>query len=77
MSKTTIEVRDLPIRIAEVLSQAAAGTEVIVTTNQVPLARLIPLAPDQPRIPGLHLGAMSAAADFDAPLPEGFWDGKS
>jgi antitoxin (DNA-binding transcriptional repressor) of toxin-antitoxin stability system len=75
MSTTTVEVQELPARLAEVLSLASAGTEVIVTEGQVPRARLVPLAPAQARIPGLHLGAIQTSEDFDAPLPEDFWTG--
>jgi hypothetical protein len=28
-----------------------------------------------PRVPGLHAGAILAADDFDAPLPDEFWAG--
>jgi antitoxin (DNA-binding transcriptional repressor) of toxin-antitoxin stability system len=72
---TTIEVRDLHDRFAEVLSLAAAGTEVILTEGQIPRARLVPLAPGPARVPGLHPGAIRTADDFDAPLPEDFWAG--
>ena len=78
MASTEIEVRELPVRLSEMLSLAAAGTEVIVTDGSVPRARLVPLsAPGQARVPGLHPGAMQAADDFDAPLPEEFWTGGS
>lgn len=58
MSTTTIDVQELPARFAEVLALAAAGNEVIVTDKQVPLARLVPLASDRPRILGLHAGTI-------------------
>jgi len=75
MCVTTIDVQELPTRFSEVLSLAAAGSEVIVTANQVPVARLVPLTSGQARIPGLHAGAMSTSDDFDAPLAEDFWTG--
>jgi hypothetical protein len=31
---------------------------------------------DGPRTPGLHAGAIQAAEDFDAPLPDEFWAGR-
>ncbi len=76
MSRTTVDVRELPARFAEVVSLATAGEEVIVTENHVPKARLVPLAPGSGRTAGLHSGAIVAAEDFDAPLPEDFWEGK-
>lgn len=75
VSTTTVDVRELPTRFAEVLSLAAAGSEVIVTENRVPLARLIPLTPGLARVPGLHAGASTTSKDFDDPLPEEFWVG--
>lgn len=75
MSTTTVDVRELSTRFAELLSSATEGTEVIVTQNDIPLAKLIPLAEPKTRIPGLHAGAISAAPDFDAPLPDDFWLG--
>ncbi len=75
MPTTTVEVQELSSRFAEFLSLAEAGAEVIVTVNDVPLARLIPLRQGPARVPGLHAGAMRTAADFDAPLPDDFWAG--
>lgn len=75
MSTTTVEVQDLQARFGELLSLAAAGTEVIVTEGQVPRARLVPLVPGRARILGLHQGDIQTSDDFDAPLPEDFWTG--
>jgi len=73
---TTVEVQELPARFAELISLAAGGTEVIVTEGSTPRARLVPLPTGQVRVAELHPGAIEAAADFDAPLPEEFWSGK-
>ena len=67
---TTIDVRDLSSQFASLLSQAAAGAEVIVTDGAVAKARLVPLTAAGPRIPGLHFGSIQTAADFDAPMPD-------
>ncbi len=75
MAVTTVEVHEVPHRWAELVSLASAGAEVIVTEGSVPRARLVPLAPSQSRVPGLHAGAIRAAADFDDPLPDDFWAG--
>lgn len=76
MTPTQVEVHDLPARFAEVLALAAAGTDVIVTDGNIPRARLLPLPGGVGRVPGLHQGAIQAADDFDAPLPEEFWTGQ-
>jgi antitoxin (DNA-binding transcriptional repressor) of toxin-antitoxin stability system len=75
MATTEVEVHDLARRLDELVSLAAGGTEVIVTEGHVPRARLLPLPKGQQRSPGLHAGAIRAADDFDAPLPDAFWLG--
>jgi putative addiction module component (TIGR02574 family) len=70
---TTIDIRDLPARLDEALALAATGQEVILLDGPTPRARLIPFADSGERIAGLHAGAINAAADFDAPLPE-IWE---
>jgi antitoxin (DNA-binding transcriptional repressor) of toxin-antitoxin stability system len=77
MAVTQVDVRELPVRLAELLALAGAGTEVIVTEGNVPRARLLPLGAARTRIPGLHPGSITVADDFDAPLPEDFWAGGS
>jgi antitoxin (DNA-binding transcriptional repressor) of toxin-antitoxin stability system len=66
-------VNDLPAKFQEIVSLAAAGTEVLVTDGNAPRAKLVPLSQGGARIPGLHPGAVQTSDDFDAPLPEDFW----
>ena len=73
---TAIDVRELPARLDEALAVASAGGEVILLEGSTPRARLVPLGPAPPRVAGLHPGAIQAAADFDAPLPDDFWAGQ-
>jgi len=75
MSSTSIEIHDLPSRFEEMISLAQAGAEVVVTENKVPKAKLIALPTLNGRVAGLHKGAISTTADFDAPLPDEFWTG--
>ena len=74
---TTIEVRDLPERFQEMLNLASAGGEVILTDGDVPKARLVPCNRPAPRVAGLNAGKFWMAPDFDDPLPDEFWFGKS
>ena len=75
MSPTTIDILQLPSRLNEAIRLANSGTEVIVTENNVPRARLVPLSVGGKRVAGLHAGAIQLADDFDAPLPDDFWLG--
>ena len=76
MPTTKVDIQELPGCFTKLVSLAMAGTEVIVTEGNIPRARLVPLSPGRSRIAGLHRGAIKAAKDFDAPLPEEFWVGK-
>ena len=75
MPDTAIGVQELPERFAEVVTLVDPGAEVIVRERAVPRARLVALAPGQPRWAGLHPGAITATCDFDDPLPEELWHG--
>lgn len=70
---TAIDIRELPARFDEAIALASAGGEVVLLEGSVPRASLVALAPTSPRTAGLHPGALQAAPDFDAPLPEDFW----
>lgn len=74
---TRIEVRELSARWAEAFSLLAAGAEVIVIEGGTPRARLMPYEEPPPRAAGLHAGAIQATSDFDAPLPDEFWTGRT
>jgi antitoxin (DNA-binding transcriptional repressor) of toxin-antitoxin stability system len=74
---TTIDIRELPTRLAEVLALATAGREVVLVDGSTPRARLVPMGSTPERVAGLHPGAIQAASDFDAPLREDVWAGPS
>ena len=62
LPRLSVEERAL---ISKVLHDLAAGGQESVAPSAGPARRV-----------GLHAGAWEAAADFDAPLPEGFWLGE-
>ena len=62
-------LRDLPF-------QAGETVEVVIHSRPVPQAVTNgTTTPAPPRILGLHAGAFTVSADFDAPLPDEFWLG--
>jgi antitoxin (DNA-binding transcriptional repressor) of toxin-antitoxin stability system len=78
MRSITIQVTELVSRLRELLALAEGGAEILIQEGDTPRARLgPPPLPGQPRTPGLHPGAFQPAQDFDAPLPDEFWLGKS
>ena len=72
----TIDVNEAQSRFSEILSLVSEGTEIILTEDNKPVARLIPLeSSNTPRIAGLHNGVIWTSGDFDQPLPDEFWTG--
>jgi len=56
--------------LSQLVDRAAAGEEIIIAKNGVPLARLVPLeARPTRRIPGGWEHGVRISDDFDAPLP--------
>jgi len=67
-----VSLYDAKTRLSELVEQAAAGREIVITKSGKPKARLVPLAPKDTRhlrIPGRGKGKGWIAPDFDAPLP--------
>ncbi len=70
----TIDVADVQNDLAGILSLLAEGAEIILTSNDKPLARLIPIASSETqRVAGLHEGTIWTSDDFAEPLPDEFW----
>ena len=73
---------DLPPEVADNLTAKAAqeGWDVAGYVRQLAVRDSDGRAegPEEPalRTPGLHAGRYWIAADFDAPLPDGFWLGE-
>jgi antitoxin (DNA-binding transcriptional repressor) of toxin-antitoxin stability system len=65
-----IDVREAQVRLGELLSEELPGGEFVLTEDNKPIARVIPISS---RVAGLHAGTIWTSADFDEPLPDGFW----
>ena len=76
MQTKTVDVHEAQAQLVELLSLVTAGTEIIITEGNTPMARIVPITgANKPRAAGLHPGAIWASDDFDEPLPEEFWTG--
>lgn len=76
MSSKTVDVQEAQHQLAELLSLAQQGNEVIIAEDNKPIARLVPITPSgKPRVAGLHVGAMRTRDDFNEALPDEFWTG--
>lgn len=76
-SSLTVDIEEAQIQFRELLARVAEGTEVILTEQNRPLARLSPI-PNAAghRTADLHPGAFRPSDDFDAPLPDELWSGE-
>jgi antitoxin (DNA-binding transcriptional repressor) of toxin-antitoxin stability system len=78
MTSVTINVAELPGRLAEALDLVRAGTEVVVQDAAGPVAKLVPVTPPAKRdwVFNMHPGAMVMREDFDDYIdPEDFLKG--
>ena len=65
----TVNMHEAKTRLSELVEQAAAGEEIVISRAGKPRARLVPLKPVTKRKPGGWKGKTWIADDFDAPLP--------
>jgi prevent-host-death family protein len=66
----TVNIHAAKTHLSRLVDRAAAGEEIIIARAGKPVARLAPLAREQPRRrAGLLRGRIAIASDFDAPLP--------
>jgi prevent-host-death family protein len=74
----TVSVDEAQNKLQDLVAQALAGDEVIITEHGTPAARLVPVVAHcrKKRIPGLNRGTISMSEDFDKPLPDEFWLGQ-
>jgi prevent-host-death family protein len=72
-----VTLKDAQARLAELLTLAQAGNEIIIAEGGLPVARLVSIAEPKRkrRIAGLQRGKVWTSHDFDAPLPDEFWTG--
>jgi prevent-host-death family protein len=65
-----VNISDAKARLPELVQRAARGEEITIARNGEPQARLVPLAPTRPRVPGRGAGKWRVVGDFNEPLPE-------
>lgn len=74
----TVEVQSLNSSLADVVELAKREAGLVLTNAGQPVATVLPL-PERvhQRVAPLHPDAMEVSADFDAPLTDDFWLGKT
>ena len=71
----TVSVDEAQDKLPDLLAQALAGNEVIITEHGTPVARLVPVVTHakRKRVAGLNRGTIWTSEDFDQPLTDEFW----
>lgn len=71
---TLLDVRDLGLHLADVVSRVRAGEEITIADGGEPVARMTPVRPAPSERPVPRFGTLAGQAwmadDFDAPLPD-------
>jgi prevent-host-death family protein len=73
-----VTVHAAKTNLSQLLERAEAGEEIIIARGQVPVARLVPIAPKPKRQFGLYAGLATVGPEFFDPLPEEelrLWEG--
>ena len=65
-----VNIADAKARLPELVQRAARGEEIVIARNGRPQARLVPLSPAKPRVPGSGAGEWHVVGDFNEPLPD-------
>ena len=63
-----VSVREAKTQLSRLLERARGGEEIVIAKRGKPYARLCPLGPPAPRLPGLLSGSVDDS--FFEPLPE-------
>jgi prevent-host-death family protein len=66
----TYNIAEAKARFSELVEKALAGDEVVVSRDNKPLLRLVPLTGAKARKPGSARGRVWMSQDFDDPVPD-------
>ena len=67
---TTVGVHEAKTHLSRLLRKVSGGEEIIIARGGKPIARLVPVGPQAPRMLGQDRGRFEVPDDFDAPLPD-------
>jgi prevent-host-death family protein len=65
----SVSIYEAKTHLSRLVERAEAGEETILTRHGRPVAKLAPLDPQRPRVPGALKGRVVIAADFDELSP--------
>lgn len=60
-----VNIAEAKTRLSELVEKAANGEEIVIARDHKPVAKLVPVRPHAPRVPGSAKGQVWIAPDFD------------
>jgi antitoxin (DNA-binding transcriptional repressor) of toxin-antitoxin stability system len=76
MADKSVTAAEAETQLKALLEFVQKGHDVLISDGSMVIARLVP-ASQKRRIAGLTRGAARTAPDFDEPLADSYWEGKS
>ncbi len=74
MSPKIVTVEEAEARLLELIDLAEQGESIIITHEEQPKVKLVPIGQVPPRrVFGQNRGKIRMRPDFDDPLPNDFW----
>ncbi|GMU57518.1 MAG: hypothetical protein AMXMBFR33_66640 [Candidatus Xenobia bacterium] len=72
-----VNIHEAKTRLSELIAAVEQGEEIVIARSGAPVARLVPLEPPPPRVPGADRGLFVVSDAFFEPLPDellaAFW----
>jgi antitoxin (DNA-binding transcriptional repressor) of toxin-antitoxin stability system len=65
-----LPLKEAETKLAELISKAASGEDVIITRDDGTAFKIIPTVPQKRRIVGIAKGSVWMSEDFDKPLED-------
>ena len=66
-----VDIQEAKTRLPDLIEAAISGIEVVITQDNQPVVKLVPLARNKPRPRfGSAAGLIAMSEDFDAPLED-------
>ncbi|MGH3824679.1 MAG: type II toxin-antitoxin system Phd/YefM family antitoxin [Pseudonocardiaceae bacterium] len=66
----SVGVHEAKTTLSQLLRRVAAGEEITITRGGDPVARLVPVQRQPPRVLGQDRGLFEVPDDFNSPLPD-------
>lgn len=67
---TSVGIHEAKTNLSKLLRRVSVGEEIIITRSGEPIAKIVPIKPDQKRCFGIDADRYEVPDDFNEPLPE-------